>query len=199
MADFVMLLFVLAFLRAGWSSGLIRRVLGLIFLAVSFVVGAYLRFPAGALVNVALPHIPTTYANMIGYSIASTAILLVLNLVSRPLMSRAPQHGLSRATDRTLGLVFGGIEAVLILSVAIVILHTYAATVESLGSSFVDTGLLHDIRVSVDQSTIGQILEKTTVPLVLVVLGPLLPKDLTTIVPANIPGGIPFFPKVPIP
>jgi uncharacterized membrane protein required for colicin V production len=199
MADFVMLLFVLAFLRLGWSSGLVRRVVGLLFLAVSFVAGAYLRFPAGALVRTFLPHVPTVYANMIGFTIASTAILIVLNLAARPLMSRVPKQGISRVADRSLGLVFGGIEAILILSVAIVILHTYATTLDQLGSTFVETGLLHDIRVAVDASTIGHLLERTTVPFVLLLLGPLLPKDLTTIVPSNIPGGIPFFPTVPVP
>jgi uncharacterized membrane protein required for colicin V production len=199
MADFVMLLFILGFLRAGWSSGLIRRVVGLVFLAASFVVGAYLRFPVGALINTVLPHIPKLYAAMIGYSLASTAILLALNLAARPVMKRLPQVGTARRTDQALGLVFGGLEAVLILSVAIVILHTYSASIEELGSSFVETGLLHDIRVAVDDSTIGQLLERSVVPFVLLILGPLLPKDITTVVPSNIPGGLPFFPKVPVP
>ena len=199
MADVGMLAFVLVFLRAGWSSGLVRRVLGLIFLAASFVVGAYLRSPIGELVSTFLPHVPKVYAAMIGYSVASTVILVVLNLVSRPFMARVPQVGLARRTDQALGVVFGGLEAALILSAAIVILHTYGSTLEDLGSTFVDTGLVHDIRVAVDGSTIGQLLEKTTVPFVLLVLGPLLPKDITRVVPANIPGGIPFFPTVPVP
>src|SRR5438552_12863333 len=100
MADFVMLLFILAFLRAGWSSGLVRRVLGLVFLAVSFVAGAYLRFPVAAVVNAFLPHIPKVYAAMLGYTIASTAVLIVLNLLSRPFMARVPRQGLSRRTDQ---------------------------------------------------------------------------------------------------
>jgi len=198
-ADLVMLLFIVGFGRAGWSSGLIRRVVGLIFLAISFVAGAYLRTPVGALVNQFLPHIPKIYANMLGYTIASTLILLVFNLLARPLMKRVPQAGIAHRTDQLLGLAFGLVEAVLILAGLIVILHTYGSTVQDLGSSFVDTGLIHDIRVAVDESTIGQLLEKTAVPIVLLVLGPLLPKDITTIVPTNIPGGVPFFPKVPVP
>ena len=199
MADVVMLGVFLVFLRAGWMSGLIRRVVGLIFLAVSFVVGAYLRFPVGDLVNVFLPHVPRVYAAMIGYTIASTVILVVLNLVARPFMARVPKVGLARRTDQILGIVFGGLEAALILSAAIVILHTYGAALQEAGSTFTDTGLLHDIRVAVDESTIGQLLEKTVVPFVLLVLGPFLPKDITQVVPENIPGGIPFFPVVPVP
>ena len=199
MADVVMLFFILGFMRAGWSTGLIKRVIGLLFLAVSFVAGAYLRIPMGALVNTFLPHVPKVYAAMIGYTIASTAILLVLHLATMPLLKRVPQTGLARRTDQTLGVIFGGIEAVLILAGLIVILHTYGSTLDELGSTFVDTGLLHDIRVQVDESTIGQLLEKTAVPFVLLLLGPFMPKDITKVVPSNIPGGIPFFPKVPVP
>jgi len=197
MADIVMLLFLAGLLRAGWSSGFIRRLLGLLFLVASFVAGAYLREPAGTLVNTLLPQIPAAYAEMVGYTVASSALLLGLNLVSSPFMSRAPKHGLSRKTDQLLGLILGGVEGVLILSAAIVILHTYAS-VQSVGG-FVDTGLLHDVRDAVDGSTIGQVLEKTTVPIVLLLLGPLLPKDITQVVQASIPGGLPFFPKVPVP
>lgn len=197
MADIVMLLFLAGLLRAGWSSGFIRRLLGLLFLVASFVAGAYLRGPAGALVGNFLPQIPSAYAEMVGYTVASSALLLGLNLVSSPFMSRAPKHGLSRKTDQLLGLILGGVEGVLILSAAIVILHTYAS-VQSVGG-FVDTGLLHDVRDAVDGSTIGQVLEKTTVPIVLLLLGPLLPKDITTVVQSSIPGGLPFFPKVPVP
>jgi len=194
-----MLLFIVGFGVAGWKSGLIRRVVGLLFLAVSFVVGAYLRFPAGAVINTFLPQIPKVYAAMLGYTVASTAILLAFNLAARPLMKRVPQTGLARRTDQLLGVAFGILESVLILAGLIVILHTYGSTVQELGSSFVDKGLLHDIRVAVDDSTIGQLLEKTAVPFVLLILGPLLPKDITKVVPSNIPGGVPFFPTVPVP
>jgi uncharacterized membrane protein required for colicin V production len=198
-ADLAMLLFIVGFAVAGGKSGLIRRVVGLLFLAVSFVVGAYLRFPAGAVINTFLPQIPKVYAAMLGYTVASTAILLAFNLAARPLMKRVPQTGLARRTDQLLGVVFGVVEAVLILAGLIVILHTYGSTVQELGSSFIDKGLLHDIRVAVDDSTIGQLLEKTAVPFVLLILGPFLPKDITKVVPSNIPGGVPFFPTVPVP
>jgi len=199
MADVVMLLFIVGFMRAGWSSGLVRRIIGLLFLAVSFVAGAYLRTPVGTVVTTFLPHVPKVYAAMIGYTIASTALLLVLHIATRPLLKRVPQTGLARRTDQALGVVFGGIEAVLILAGLIVILHTYGSTLQELGSTFVDTGILHEIRVAVDESTIGQLLEKTAVPFVLLVLGPFMPKDITKVVPSNIPGGIPFFPNVPVP
>jgi uncharacterized membrane protein required for colicin V production len=188
MADLVMLGFIAGFLRGGWSSGFVRRLFGLLFLVVSFVAGAYLRGPAGALVHTFLPKVPEQYAETIGYSVVFSALLLVFNLFSSKILSRVATGGLSKELDKTLGVIFGGLEAVLILSAAIVILHTYTT------AGATDLGFLHDIRTAVDDSTIGKLLEDTTVPLVLLLLGPLLPTDIKSVVPTTIPGGLPGFP-----
>jgi uncharacterized membrane protein required for colicin V production len=193
-ADLVLLMFIAGTAFAGWRSGFVRRLIGLAFLLVSFLAGAYLRVPAGAVVNSVLPKIPQPYAEMVGYSVAFTVLLVGLNLVAKPILARVPSHGLSRATDATLGAVLGFVEAVLIASAAIVILHSFSGAASGL-SSFVETGFLKDIKTQVDDSTIGGILEQTSVPVVLLVLGPLLPTAIKDVVPTTIPGGIPFFPR----
>ena len=197
MADLVLLLFIGGMALAGWRSGFLRRLIGLGFLVVSFLAGAYLRVPAGAVVHPVLPKIPEAYAEMVGYSVAFAVLLVGLNLIAKPILARAPQHGLSRATDAALGAGLGFVEAVLIASAAIVILHSFSTVAAGLPSSFVETGFLKDIRSQVDASTIGGLLEKTTVPIVLVVLGPLLPSAIKDIVPKTIPGmpSLPGFPK----
>jgi uncharacterized membrane protein required for colicin V production len=194
MADLLLLGFIGGLVFGGFRSGFVRRLIGLAFMVVSFVASSYLRTPAGAIVHGVLPKIPQPYAEMVGYSVAFGALIVVLNLFAKPILARAPQHGLSHVTDQALGAVLGGVEAVLIASAGIVILHTFS----SIGSGlpgFTETGLLKDVRTAVDDSTIGGLLEQTVVPLVLVVLGPLLPKDITSIVPTTIPGGLPFFPR----
>jgi uncharacterized membrane protein required for colicin V production len=191
-ADLLMLGFIAATVFGGFRSGFVRRLAGLAFLGISFVAGAYLRAPAGALVHGFFPKIPEQYAEMVGYSVTFSVLLVVFNLFSSKILSRVATGGLSQATDRVLGLVFGGLEAILILSAAIVILHTYADST-ALGG-IADLGILHDLRTAVDESTIGKLLEDTTVPLVLLLLGPLLPTDIKSIVPTTIPGGLPGFP-----
>lgn len=188
-----MLLFIAAFVRGGWSSGFIRRLFGLAFLGVSFVAGAYLRAPAGALVHTFLPKIPEQYSQMVGYLVAFSGLLIVLNVFSGVILSKVAKTGLARRTDQLLGLLFGGLEAVLVLSAGIVILHTYSDITSGI-TALTDLHFLHDLRIAVDDSTIGKLLEDTTVPFVLLVLGPLLPKDISTIVPTTIPGGLPGFP-----
>src|SRR5262245_55318816 len=80
MADVIMLGFIAGFLRGGWASGFLRRLFALLFMAISFVAGAFLRTPTGALVHQFLPKVPEQYAEAIGYSVAFSALLLIFNL-----------------------------------------------------------------------------------------------------------------------
>ena len=193
MADVIMLGAIGASIFQGFRRGFIRRLAGLVFLAVAFVLGAQLRVPAGALLHQFFPLIPEAYAEAMGYSVAFGGLLLGLNLLSGMILSRVAVRGASRGTDMVLGAILGAAESVLIISAGIVILHTYTDPNNSL-SSLVDAGFLHDIRLAVDASTIGQLLEKTTVPVLLTVMGPFLPTDIKSIVPIAIPGGLPGFP-----
>ena len=64
MADLLLLGFIAGFVRGGWSTGFLRRLVGLAYIALSFVVGAYLRQPVGAIVAGIFPQIPEAYAEM---------------------------------------------------------------------------------------------------------------------------------------
>ncbi len=198
MADVLLLGFIAGFVRGGWSTGFLRRLVGLGYLALSFVVGAYLRQPVGALVEKIFPQVPHQYAEMVGYSISFTVLVAALNLLTGPFLKKVPVSGISRKMDQTLGAVLGGVEAILLISAAIVILDTYFGT---LGSLLGDPGLglLKTVSQALDESTIGAFLIKTTVPFVLAVLGPFLPADVSSVVPAGIPGlnGVPGLPGLP--
>ncbi len=191
MADLILLGFIAGFVRGGWSTGFLRRLVGLGYLALAFVAGAYLRQPVGALLLKVFPQIPPAYADMVGYTVAFTVLVAALNIITGPILKKATPGGLSKMLDQALGAVFGAIEAILIISVAIVILDTYFGTAGALGQD-PGLGFLKTISQALDSSTIGQFLIHTTVPFVLAVLGPLLPKDISSLVPTEIPGtGLP--------
>lgn len=187
MADLVLLGLFAAFIVGGWRSGFIRRLAGLIYMALSFVLGAYFRGPLGAIVVGIFPDIPKQYADMVGYTVAFTVLVFAFNFFSNTILSKVAVQGMSKATDKGLGALFGGIEAALIASAAIVILHTYSTEVGHL-AKVAGFGILKDVADGVDTSVIGQLLEKTVVPLVLAILGPLLPHDIKSLVPNTIPG-----------
>jgi uncharacterized membrane protein required for colicin V production len=196
-ADVVLLGLFGGLIVGGWSTGFLRRLAGLLYMAASFVLGAWLRAPLGLLVGSFFPAMPKPYAEMIGYSVAFTVLVIAFNLVTGKILSKVAVQGMSKVADKTLGAVLGAVEAALIASAAIVILHTYSAEVAQLArlSGF---GMIKDIVDGIDASTIGKILTSTTVPLVLALLGPLLPTDVTTLVPRTIPG-LPggTLPKIP--
>ena len=113
---------------------------------------------------------------------------------------------MSRGLDQALGALFGGIEALLLISAAIVILDTYFGKTGALATE-PGLGFLKTVSQQLDSSTIGQFLIHTTVPFVLAILGPLLPKDISSALPASLPGlpglpgsGVPGCPgSVPVP
>lgn len=187
MADVLLLGFFGATILGGWSTGFVRRLAGLLFIAASFVLGGWLRAPVGAIVASAFPAMPKAYAEMIGYSVAFGVLVVVFNLVSGAVLSKGAVQGRSKVADKVLGAGLGLVEAALIASAAIVTLHTYSAEVAAL-AKLSGIGLLTDIVTGIDTSTIGKLLTSTAVPLVLAILGPLLPTDVTKLVPTTIPG-----------
>ena len=51
MVDLILLGVFAGFARAGWTSGFVRRLFGLVFIVASFVLAAYLRPVAGGLIE----------------------------------------------------------------------------------------------------------------------------------------------------
>lgn len=192
--DVLLVGFIGGYIYAGWRTGFLRRLASLGFLAISFVLGAYLREPIGALLSGFFPSVPEPYLEMVGYSIAVAALTIAANIISGPVLSKVAVSGVSKELNAALGAVLGGAEAILIISIAIVILDTYFGPHGQFGGD-PGLGIFKQLAVAIDNSTTGQILRQTTVPFVLAILGPLLPKDVTSL----IPGGLPFPNGVPIP
>lgn len=119
------------------------------------------------------------------------------NLIAHPLFKGRAVSGMTRRVDQLLGGIFGGIEAVLIISAVVVILDTYFAT-NGAGGHTPGLSFFTQFRSSFDASTTVHLLRDTTVPLVENVLGPLLPKNISTLLPSGVPrGGIPRIPGIP--
>ena len=100
MADLLLLGFIAGYVRGGWSTGFLRRLVGLGYLALALVVGAYLREPVGALVVRLFPQVPPQYADMVGYSIAFAVLVAALNIVTGPVLSRWPSAASRAARTR---------------------------------------------------------------------------------------------------
>jgi len=190
--DVVLVGFIAGFIYAGFRTGFLWRLLGIVFIVIAAVAGAYFRYPVGAFAKQFFPDIPADYANLVGYAIAFPAILIALHIFEAAFLHRVvPQHGLSRGLDQALGAVFGGIEAILILSVLVVVVDVYFGTKSQLASD-VPPGLLKTFTEAFNGSETVKLLRSTTVPVTLAVLSPILPRDLATLLPDGLPNRLPF-------
>jgi uncharacterized membrane protein required for colicin V production len=196
--DVVLVGFIAGFVFGGWRTGFLRRLLGIGFMVAAFLLGAYFRYPVGAIASQLFKDIPSDYANLVGYAIAFPVVLAALHLVGNALIGRVAVRGVTRELDGALGAVFGGVEAVLILSAAVVILDAYFGTSSSIGAA-VAPGPLKELTKALNASETVHLLRSTTVPITLAVLGPLLPRDVGTLLPGGLPGRLPFPVPVPVP
>jgi uncharacterized membrane protein required for colicin V production len=180
MIDLWLLGMIGGFVFGGFRTGFVRRLAGLGFLVAAFVAASYLHLIAKGLLQLLLPKMEEGTAGFIGFVAVFGVVLIGMHLVSRPFLSRVAVSGMSRMTDRVLGAGLGLLEGVLLASVGIVIVLTYAD--DTLLGAATQLGLIPDLREALEGSTIARVLMDTTVPLVLVVLGPLLPPDIDSVV-----------------
>ena len=162
------------------------------FAIASLALGAWFRYPVGAVASTFFKDIPPDYANLVGYAIAFPAILAAFHIASRLLFGKVHVQGITKGVDSALGAILGGAEAILILSAAIVVLDAYFGT-SATPSGFSHAGTLKDLTKAFNASTTVHLLRDTTVPVVLAVLGPILPTDVKTLLPNGlpIPSGLP--------
>lgn len=187
--DVVLVGFIGGYIYGGWRTGFLERLIGIGFMAVSFVASAYFRYPVGAFAGAFLKDVPPDYVNLVGYTIAFPVVLVALHIGRRILMGRVKVQGITKEVDSALGAILGGVEAILILSAAIVILDVYFGTSSTLSAQF-QPGVLKDFTAALNGSETVHLLRDTTVPVVLAILGPFLPKDVTTILPTGLPPGL---------
>ena len=198
--DVVLVGFIAGYIFGGWRTGFLRRLLGIAFAIISFLLSAYFRYPIGAIASTFFKDIPTDYANLVGYTIAFPAILAILHFGSRTITGRIQVQGMTKEVDALLGAIVGGVEAVVILSAAIVILDAYFGT-SATPDSLSHAGSLKDLAKTVNATTTVHLLRATTVPVVLAILGPLLPTDVSSLLPNGLPtrGLLPGASGLPLP
>ena len=196
--DIVLVGFICAFIVGGWVTGFLRRVIGLLFIAISFLLGVYLRGPFGGLIHATVKDLPATYVELWATLLIFPVALVVLHLVAGRLLKDVAVKGLSRGLDGALGAIFGAAEAILIVAVVVILIDTYAT--KAAASEIVAARPLHQAIEGISTSTTATLLRQTIIPPMLTVISPLLPGDLTTVlhgIPGLGPGGIPGLPSLP--
>ncbi len=186
--DVVLLGFIAGFIYGGFRSGFLKRLFGIAFAIIALIVTAYLRYPVAAIASTFFKDIPADYAQLVGAIIVFPATLATLHILSRKTIERIHVQGLTKGVDSILGAILGGIEAIIILSAVVVIVDAYFGTSATALPRSVPAGPLKEIVKAFNASETVQLLREWTVPFVLAILGPFLPKDLGHLVPTGLPG-----------
>jgi membrane protein required for colicin V production len=190
--DVLLVGFIAGLTFAGLRRGFLHTLAGLFYLAIAFVLGAWLSGPFGDLVSQFLPDVPPDYASLVGYALVFPIVIGVLHALTYPLLRGRRMSSMTVGVDKVLGAIFGFLEAVLIISAVVVIFDTYFAAGQAAGST-PGLNVFSGLAGSLNSSYTVQLLRATTVPLVLTLLGPLLPRDISSL----IPGGLPGMPGIP--
>ena len=177
--DLVIGSFIIGGVFVGWRSGLVAQLIGLLMFLVAFVAGAYLREPIGKIVGAVWTTLPASYAEMVGYGIAFLVVFIVGNILVNRLYGQVRLAGVSQLADQALGAAIGGVVAALLVSAAIAILDTFYGQPNQLGRTAAGIFLLEYVHDGLKDSWVADVLRATTVPIMLTILGPIIPKDIS--------------------
>ena len=194
--DVILVGFVAGMTFAGWRTGFVRRAAGLaLHRAVVRRWAHTCEGPFGDLVNHFFPDMPADYAALLGYAFAFPVILALLHVVAHPFLKdrHVGSHDAraGQGAGRDLRLPGSRADPVVI----VVIFDTYfvlgvanggAAGFNPLNGPGLST--ISGLVAAFNESYTVHLLRQTTVPLVLAVLGPLLPKNISSLIPGGIPG-----------
>ncbi len=176
--DIVIGTFIVGGAFTGWRRGLVFQLIGLLMLIVAFVAGAYLRVPIGALIDRVWTTLPPAYAEMLGYAVAFVVVFIAGNIVIGRLYGTVQLAGVSEMADQVLGAILGGVVGALLVSAGIAILDTFYGQSNQLGRTAAGIFLLKYFHDGLANSWLADVLRSTTVPIMLTILGPIIPSDI---------------------
>jgi uncharacterized membrane protein required for colicin V production len=176
--DIVIGTFIVGGAFTGWRRGLVFQLNGLLMLIVSFVAGAYLRVPIGDIIAKIWTTLPPSYAEMLGYAFAFAFVFIVGNIVVGRLYGTTQLAGVSEMADKVMGAILGGVVGALLVSAGIAILDTFYGQPNQIGKTAEGIFLLKFFHDGLADSWLADVLRATTVPIMLEVLGPVIPRDI---------------------
>ncbi len=173
MIDIVLGIGFVAAALAGWFQGFIRQLVGLALMVAGAAAAFYLRGPVGALVKPFMSKQSPEAVDMVAAAVTFLAVVIVGNIVAGFFYKRVPFLAHRNLLDEALGAAFSVGLRVVELSIVLIILDAFYRTTAILPAS--GFGLLDSINGLLKDSVIAGFLRDTTVPLILTLVGPLIP------------------------
>lgn len=183
LADWLIIIFFLAFFVLGFAQGTIRRLIGIASIVFSFLLAANLAEPLGNFLKANWTTQNPEYSYMVGFLTVFVAASVAFALVVQGFYKPQALFEKARFVDELIGGVLGVIQAGIILGALVVILDSYYR----LNAPPRDTELqfLRDFWTFLDSSQIVDFFRATLIPLFFTLFGFLVPDKIEAMYPKS--------------
>jgi len=176
--DLVMFLALFGMFIIGYFQGITRRLLGLVAVLFSFIIGAQLRTPLGGYLAGQWTGISPDYSYMVGFLAVFLAAWIALTVGIQISFRPAPLLYRYPVLDEVLGGVIGVLEGIVVLMVFLVITDPYLSGIAPGSGATGEFGLIRSLHDFIDDSISASILRENVIPGVLNVLSFLFPQSV---------------------
>lgn len=183
LADWLIIIFFLAFFVLGFAQGTIRRLIGIASIVFSFLLAANLAEPLGNFLKANWTTQNPEYSYMVGFLTVFVAASVAFALVVQGFYKPQALFEKARFVDELIGGVLGVIQAGIILGALVVILDSYYR----LNAPPRDTELqfLRDFWTFLDSSQIVDFFRATLIPFFFTLFGFLVPDKIEAMYPKS--------------
>ncbi len=179
--DWLVIGLCVAMFVLGFAQGIVRRLLGIVSIAFSFLLASQLRGTLGSFFATNWTQFPPEYSHMIAFAILFMASTVIFALVIQSYYKRAPLFARYPFLDELLGGLLGVVEALLLIGCGIAILDSYFRLPIAIGGHEVQQ--VRDLFNVVNVSGTAELFRSTLIPVFVSIFGPLVPSDIQALFP----------------
>ena len=184
LADWIILIYFLAFFVLGFAQGTIRRLIGVASILFSFLLAANVAEPLGGFLRNNWVDQNEQYSYMVGFLTIFVAASLAFAIVVQGFYRPQPLFEKARFVDEIIGGFLGLVQAGIILGAFVVILDSYyRLTGQSPRPA--ELQFLRDLWSFLDQSQIVAAFRETIIPAFFTLVGLFIPTKIRSMFPGG--------------
>jgi uncharacterized membrane protein required for colicin V production len=184
LADWLIIIFFLAFFVLGFAQGTIRRLIGIASILFSFLFAANVAEPLGDFLGANWTHLSKEYAYMVGFMTIFVAASLAFAIVIQGFYRPQPLFERARFVDEILGGLLGLVQAAIILGAFVIILDSFFR-LSGIAQDPDEIPFLRSFWSFLDSSQIVEVFRTTLIPAFFVLVGLFIPSNIKAMYPGG--------------
>jgi membrane protein required for colicin V production len=185
--DIVAILFLAGMFVLGYVQGTIRRVLGIASMLFSFLLAGQLRQPLGSFFAQNWTQFPPEYSYLVAYLLVFVFATILFSIIIQSFYKHQALFGDARFADEILGGVLGVVQGALLIAILITILDSFFR-LPNIATSPNELPFIRSVFEWYDPSVVASVYRDTLIPILLALLGPLVPDEIKTMFPLGSAG-----------